>query len=732
MGFMVRFLTAPKSVTCAPVRARHAFCSAAAALTLAIGCAAPQTHVRIDDASLGKVVVYRNGVAFYERRARLTGPTLTVQVPAEKVDDFLKSLTVMDAKTRKPLSVAFPRNSSQRPGVLAMTIGLPPGNATTDVILSYVTDSPAWKPTYRIKIGDRGKVSFEGWAVVDNTSGEDWNKVRVGVGSSSALSFRYDLWSVRSVEREKLSTHERFAAAPPRGVSPYGDKTASKKVLSQFSGEEIRNAPAPPPAIADEDAAEPADVATLETTARTRGPRRRTKPSKTYTAAVKKRKADHRRAQNRVVHLAQQLKKSQHKITIEGFAARGEKNAQQRARERANTLRNQLIYRGVAPGNIKVSARGYVQGHSPGVRVVEQEHTEVAGKTGARRNSTQDAPPVGESHFETPTPMTVKRDTSVMVALVKERTPGEVVYYYDPDAKRGNARYAFRAVRVKNPTNATLETGPVTVYGNGRFVGEGLTEPIPPHASSVIPFALDRQIVVDSDSGTRDEIASLVTLQRGILTANVQHIRRRTLTLTSRLHVPVKVYLRHAAQSGWKLTKRPSKPEKLRGSYVFEVTLAAKETKEFHIEEATPIQKTVDLRTRAGLELVKVYLSSSPDDPIFAGKIRSLLALYTKMRDHQLAIASLRHRLSDFRTRMDELHGQIVSLKAVKTRGALMKHLKTKMADISKRVQSATIELDNLHEKVMLAKISFQDGVAELTVELPKTPIKTATRADES
>jgi hypothetical protein len=76
-----------------------------------------------------------------------------------------------------------------------------------------VTESPAWKPTYRVAVGGNGKVMLEGWAIVDNTSGEDWKGVLVGVGSSSALSFKYDLWSVRQVQRDTLHDQEQFAVA---------------------------------------------------------------------------------------------------------------------------------------------------------------------------------------------------------------------------------------------------------------------------------------------------------------------------------------------------------------------------------------------------------------------------------------------------------------------------------------------------------------------------------------
>src|SRR5690606_721675 len=100
------------------------------------------------------------------------------------------------------------------------------------------------KPSYRVVVGDQGKVMLEGWAIVDNTSGEDWKDVRVGVGSSSALSFRYDLWSVRQVQRTTLQDAEQFAVAPPTGISPYGGAAqggeGGEALLSELGDEEIR------------------------------------------------------------------------------------------------------------------------------------------------------------------------------------------------------------------------------------------------------------------------------------------------------------------------------------------------------------------------------------------------------------------------------------------------------------------------------------------------------------
>src|SRR6185503_4460993 len=115
--------------------------------------------------------------------------------------------------------------------------------------------------------------------------------------------------------------------------------------------------------------------------------------------------------------------------------------------------------------------------------------------------------PVGESHFESDTPVSVPRGTSAMVSILKESASGEIVYLYDPESERGDRRFAFRSVLFRNPTASVLETGPVTVYGHSRFIGEGLTEAIPPHAAAVVPFALDRQVVVEQQGDDGDRIA---------------------------------------------------------------------------------------------------------------------------------------------------------------------------------------------------------------------------------
>jgi len=201
------------------------------------GCAATLPRPIQTDAALGRVVVYRNGVAYFERRALVHGDRFALEVPAERLDDFLKSLSVIDARTGHAVPISFP-TLEHAEGMTTVMVNLP-GVGDYDLRISYVTESPAWKPTYRLQLKEGGPAELQSWAVVDNVSGEDWKRVAVGVGSTSALSFKYDLQSVRYVERETLSDTSELGLAPPPGGSSYAVASKEVRVLGNFGADAV-------------------------------------------------------------------------------------------------------------------------------------------------------------------------------------------------------------------------------------------------------------------------------------------------------------------------------------------------------------------------------------------------------------------------------------------------------------------------------------------------------------
>ena len=703
---------------------------------LTAACGTYASHVEADDATLGRVVVYRNGIAYYERTAQVTDGVLSLTVPGDKINDFLKSLTVKDAKTGETLPVSFPTaGTNASDGKVEMRVQIAE-SGVHDVVLTYITESPAWKPSYRVMVaGD--DVRIQGWAIVDNTSGEKWDNVRVGVGSSSALSFRYDLRSVRTVYRETLKSEERFAVAPPTGGSTYGRTKDGEQVIAAVDMASIPTPderPVAAPAAVSRDGSRDREELQLapQDTARSysgggsfRSGRRlhasgaRGGGGSAHTSAAKRPATDPPAVRAPVAptpapppvkQLADQLNHTGGKIIIEGYAGAGERDAQQVSSDRANWLRNELIREGVAPARLEVAAKGRVEGQAGGVRLVQTEP--------AASPELAVGDPIGESHFQSEAPVTVDRGTSAMIAILDDKADGNVVYLYDAESARGNERYAFKAIRFKNPTESTLETGPMTVYGEGRFIGEGLSEPIPPHSTAVVPFALDREIVVDRTGSTDDRIARLVTLQRGILRTEVQHTRKTTLKVTSLLHKDTEVFVRHTVRKGWKLVESPKTYEQTGEAHLFRIALKAGETKTLEIEEATPLVKAIDVRSPEGLALVRAYVEGGDKvDERFAEPMKKLLAIHTEMANITQGIEAARERVDEYRARTSELQSQIISLDGVRGGNALLKHLQQKLREMSDRVQKDTIAIVDMQQQLMLAHIRFQDGVAELSFE---------------
>ena len=83
-----------------------------------------------------------------------------------------------------------------------------------DVATGYMIPMPVWKSSYRLIVGETAPPMLEGWAIVDNTTGEDWSNVRLSLVSGRPVSFVSRLYEPRYVTRQTADLPEDRAAAP--------------------------------------------------------------------------------------------------------------------------------------------------------------------------------------------------------------------------------------------------------------------------------------------------------------------------------------------------------------------------------------------------------------------------------------------------------------------------------------------------------------------------------------
>ena len=124
------------------------------------------------------------------------------------------------------------------------------GGGARDVTASYIVPSPVWKSSYRLLLGDKGASTLEGWAIVDNTTGEDWTGVRMALISGKPISFISELYEPKYIERLTADLPEQQAEKPV--VYQSAMRKAAPPKMAMAGGLAMNRAmPVPAPIVTD-------------------------------------------------------------------------------------------------------------------------------------------------------------------------------------------------------------------------------------------------------------------------------------------------------------------------------------------------------------------------------------------------------------------------------------------------------------------------------------------------
>jgi hypothetical protein len=97
------------------------------------------------------------------------------------------------------------------------------GQGPRDVRVGYVQEAPLWKTSYRLVVDDapaagadgKQKALLQGWAIVENTTDQDWKDVSMELVSGRPISFTMDLYQPLYVPRPEVLP-ELYASLMPQ------------------------------------------------------------------------------------------------------------------------------------------------------------------------------------------------------------------------------------------------------------------------------------------------------------------------------------------------------------------------------------------------------------------------------------------------------------------------------------------------------------------------------------
>ena len=105
------------------------------------------------------------------------------------------------------------------------------GDGKRKVKVGYVIEAPIWKTSYRLVLDKEAKPYLQGWAVVENTTDEDWGGVKMALVSGRPISFKMDLYNPLFIQRPTVEP-ELFRSLRPVAYEG-GYKDSNNERLAQ-------------------------------------------------------------------------------------------------------------------------------------------------------------------------------------------------------------------------------------------------------------------------------------------------------------------------------------------------------------------------------------------------------------------------------------------------------------------------------------------------------------------
>ena len=151
------------------------------------------------------------------------------------------------------------------------------GTGKRTVRVAYIVEAPVWKASFRLTLGadpTAARSALQGWATIENMSGQDWKDVELTLVSGRPVAFRQALYNAYYVTRPEVPVEVAGRLMPgidrggveadqrSKGSAPAMPAPAPYRAQQERTMSPAAAPPPPPPAAAAAEQIEASDAAT--------------------------------------------------------------------------------------------------------------------------------------------------------------------------------------------------------------------------------------------------------------------------------------------------------------------------------------------------------------------------------------------------------------------------------------------------------------------------------------
>ena len=606
--------------------------------------------------------------------------------------------------------------SAREQDVRRMTISTT-GNGERNLYVSYISEVPIWKTTYRIVLPSKEgkKPLLQGWAIVDNTVGEDWNDVELSLVAGAPHSFIQQLSEPYYGRRPVVPLPESVQLSPQtHSATLSGGNGYLAGSVTDPSGAAVANATV---VLKDKNGTIVAQTAT----------------DSAGEYAVSSLPAGSYRAE----------------ISANGFKTNAYTSVGVSAGE--NSLDSELQV-GAAAETVEVSADpsvvsadsvGYGNGtgssssggtfHGLAGKMAVANRARVQGLPLNGRNlmgfaklAPAPPPPPTSNAIEEAREMesaaasgqglgdlfeyklkdrvTLKKNQSALVPIVQTDVEAEKVSLWSGTSGSGRP---LRAIWMKNTSALTLDGGSFNVLESEVFAGEGLTDPIKPGEKRLLSYATDLGLLVEAKQSASPQHVTKVKMHKGTMTQVSEEQQRTTYTVRNQDATPRVLVVEHPARTGWTFLKNSKQPEEQApGTSRFRMEVAPNATAMLPVEEVHPLFTTYQISDLTDDQIVYFSKQGSVTAEMADAlkKIATQKAVVAKleqeMEDRQKDINRIVDDQGRLRENMKALRGSAEEKALLQRYTKQLDDQETQLANLRKKITDTEAQRDAANEKL--------------------------------
>ena len=626
--------------------------------------------------------------------------------------DDVRAIKLVDEGTRRDVNEFANASASARRRDAKTIVVTSDGTGSREMLVSYTIAAPIWKTTYRVVLDSSGKPFFQGWAIVDNVSEEDWNNISLSLVSGSPVSF------IQPIQKPFYRYRPVVPMPGDLNLDPQiyepgegGNTGAGGGGGAGIPGAINGTVTDPNGAVVVGARVSITNTATNQTVGTV------TSGDGTYSSSV--------------------LTPGNYSVKVDapGFKTTVMTNLAVRAT--GPTRGNVVLEVGTVSETVTVTA-------SSESAIVNQS-TSMTGRRVAglyslsgttsinntsldgvslsdamtRPDSGVDTAATGSEvgdlfEYRIDQPVTVLRDRSALIPILQTRMEGERVSIYNEGVRQDRP---MGGILLKNTSTLTLEAGALTVIDGDAYAGEALMERLKPGEQRLISFALDLGTLVTARSKEDRAPTFMVRAVGGVFQAHYHQTTQKIYVLINQTDTPRVVMVEHPVRHDWTLSEDTQKPDdKTARYYRFRVKLAPHEKVELPVTERRALMETYALSnfTRQDLEL---FISRNYIDAETRGTLEKIIDLRSHLATAQSRIEVIDAEVEEIGKDQERVRDNIKALTATAEAKQLIARYVAKADTQETRLEQLNQEKQKLSDEMVGVQAELERIVRGLSLD---------------